>query len=428
MVIDPEERRRQREEKKMIRQRQRARMLRILAAVAVLLIAALVLVVAFGRMDNAPTDPTQPATSATDTPPEETEDSSPPETTLPEAEPTVIHFLAGGDLNVTDRVVASGGDSYDYTRAFLDIAPLLASADLTALNFEGNLCSAPYGASASAPQNLAYALSRVGVDMVQLANSYSIHRGVSGLRTTIENFRAAGLEPVGVFMNQEDYRQRGGYTIFQVQGVKVAVVSFTKGMLNGTALPPGNETMVNVLYTDYDSTYQKVNTQKITSVLRSVAEEAPDITIALLHWGSEYNDTIRSSQNSIANLMLQYGVDAIIGTHPHRVQKMVFDQEKGTFIAYSLGDFFSDANKSGSEYSVLLDLEITKAVDGTTTITGYSYTPIFTVAEEEKPLRVLRIREAMAAYESGYIDRVSEETYNAMAYALQRIEARIHAE
>ena len=48
------------------------------------------------------------------------------------------------------------------------------------------------------------------------------------------------------------------------------------------------------------------------------------------------------------------------------------------------------------------------------------------MAEPEKPLKVLRIREAMKAYEDGYIDRVSQETYDAMAYALERIEARIN--
>jgi hypothetical protein len=38
----------------------------------------------------------------------------------------------------------------------------------------------------------------------------------------------------------------------------------------------------------------------------------------------------------------------------------------------------------------------------------------------------VRIDEAMAAYEAGYMDRVSKETYDAMAYALARIEARVN--
>ena len=75
---------------------------------------------------------------------------------------------------------------------------------------------------------------------------------------------------------------------------------------------------------------------------------------------------------------------------------------------------------------MLLDLEITKDnITGETKITGYSYTPIFTVTQEGMPRKVVRIREAMEAYEAGYIDRVSKQTYDAMAYALTRIEARV---
>jgi len=145
-----------------------------------------------------------------------------------------------------------------------------------------------------------------------------------------------------------------------------------------------------------------------------------------VHWGSEFNNTISESQERIRKLMQEKGVDAIIGTHSHYVQKMQFDPEAGTFVAYSMGDFLGDAQRAGSEYSVILELEITKDnATGETKITGYDYVPIFTVAEEGKPLRVVRIREAMKAYEDGFIDRISKETYDAMAYALERIEARI---
>ena len=58
-------------------------------------------------------------------------------------------------------------------------------------------------------------------------------------------------------------------------------------------------------------------------------------------------------------------------------------------------------------------------------ISGFDYVPIYTIREEGKPLRVVRIHEAMKAYENGYMHAVSEETYNAMEYALGRIEARV---
>ena len=65
----------------------------------------------------------------------------PTEATLPiETQPdTVIHLIAGGDVSVTDKTVATGaaGSGYDYTEVFRDVLPVLSSADVTMLNFEG---------------------------------------------------------------------------------------------------------------------------------------------------------------------------------------------------------------------------------------------------------------------------------------------------
>ena len=106
---------------------------------------------------------------------------------------TVIHLVAAGDVNVTDAIVASGGPEYDYKKTFLDVAHLLAEGDITVVNFEGNLCGAPYGTtSGSAPQSLAQMLERCGVDLMQLANSYSINKGISGLQATIQSVKDAG--------------------------------------------------------------------------------------------------------------------------------------------------------------------------------------------------------------------------------------------
>ncbi len=340
---------------------------------------------------------------------------------------TVIRFAAAGDLNITDRVVASGGVNYDYTRAFLGVVPLLAGADLTAVNFEGNAYGSQYGADSAPPQMLT-ALKTAGVDLLQMANSRTINKGVAGLQSTLQSVRGAGLIPVGAFADSEEYKQSGGYTICDVKGVKVAVVAFTKGM-DGMALPAGSENCVNLLYTDYSSNYRKVDKEGITKLLRAIEKQKPDVTIALLHWGSEYNDTHSDSQEDIRELMTAEGVDAIIGTHPHYVQEMEFDPQNGTFIAYSLGDFFGDATRSGTEYSVVLELEITKDnVAGTTAITGYSYTPIYIAEDSTGALRVLRMEQAIAAYESNHIDRVSQSVYESMLYARDRIANRINPE
>ena len=416
MAIDPEElkkrrdlRQRQREEKQ---KKKRKRILWLAVAGAVLVAVAVLLIVLL-----------RPA------PEKAVAEQNVVENTQPPEDLTVIHFAAAGDLNITDRVVAAGGGSYNFTNAFLDVAHILADADLTAINLEGTLCGAPYGSkSKSAPQQLADALNAAGVDLVQLANSYSISHGISGLSDTINGVRTAGMEPLGVYANQAAFREGKGYTICEVQGIRIAFVAFTKGM-DGMALPAGSENCVNLLYTDYESTYQNVDTQGISAVLDAAQREVPDITIAMLHWGSEFNNTISASQERIVKLMQEKGVDAIIGTHSHYVQQMTLDETTGNFVAYSLGDFFGDADRAGSEYSVILDLEITKNnTTGETKITGYDYTPIFTVSEKGAALKVVRLESAMEAYDDAFLDRVSDGVYEDMLYAIERVRARVSGE
>ena len=179
MAFDQEElqrRRLQREKARAARKAKQRKNLILLAiiAAAVMLVAAVTIVILISaggkKRDNT-------------------------EATRKPGEITTVRLSAAGDLNITDRTVGSGGTELDYTDAFLDVAHLLGEADVTVMNLEGVLTGAPYGDSRSAPQAMMEALSNNGVDLLQLANSYSIHKGVSGLGTTIGNVRGAGMSP-----------------------------------------------------------------------------------------------------------------------------------------------------------------------------------------------------------------------------------------
>ena len=232
MSLDPEELKRKRTQRKAQRQAARRKLVTrlILAGVALLLCGVLILTLSLRGCSRQEDTPTEPVTGESTPAP-----ATDPGETLPPN--TVIHFAAAGDLNVTQRVVASGGAEYDYTETFQDVAFLLADADLATVNLEGNLCGSPYGSNGSAPQSMMTALKKAGVDMIQLANSYSINRGISGLLTTIEGVKQAGMEPVGVFRDQAEFDSKQGLSLFEIKGVRIAVVSFTKGM-DGTTLPP----------------------------------------------------------------------------------------------------------------------------------------------------------------------------------------------
>ena len=430
MANSPEDmdKRRKRREEQLRRRRKQQRRLRLGMAAALVVLGICCCVIYYfiqnapqGQMVQSGAVPaaTEPAAEA---PTEETRSRFDPITT--------VHIRAAGDLNITDSVVDSGlaANGYDYTRAFQDVASTLSSADLTIMNLEGNVCGEPYGtATTSAPNKILNALSAAGVDILQMANSCTINNGLIGLNSTLQAIRAAGIEPVGAYSSTAEFKRSKGYTICDVGGIRIAVVAFTKGV-GGRGLPEGSEGCVNLLYTDYESTYRRVDTAGITKILDNAKAEKPDFIIALVHWGSENNDTISKTQESIITLLKKNGVGLILGTHPHLVQEIAYDQAAGTLVAYSLGDFYGDGSRSGTNYSIILDIEITKDSDKRTTkVTGYSYTPIYTLTGSQSAdgyQRVVRIEQAMQAHDGNFVDKITDDCYKDMVYSLTRIADR----
>ncbi len=433
MAMDSDELKKRRQ----AREEQRKKRLRAKRLMILRLAAAVIILAACGFGIYRLTQTTgQPIQSTLATVPDAVE-TEPPATEAPtvarldqDLPPVTINLVAGGDLNVTDKVIWSGQQAgeFNYTKAFMDVAPILSEADLAFMNFEGNVCGAPYGtATTSAPVQLIEALKLAGVDMLQVANSTSIVNGMLGLTSTLNNIRSVGLETLGAYTTEEEFNRTKGYTIVTINDVKIAFVAFTKGV-GGLGMPAGSENCVNILYEDYYTKYHEIDRDKIESILKAAEAEKPDLTIALLHWGSEYNDTVYETQEDIVYIMQKAGVDVIIGSHPHRVQHVTYDELTGNLVAYSLGDFFGDGKKDGTFYSILLDLQITKDYEtGITRVTDWSYVPIYTLSETEcdGDRRVIRIENAISAYESNFVDKVTASCYDNLKFSLERIQNRI---
>lgn len=424
------ERSQQNKQQRRDRERRQAKARRHKSAAAFLAVTVVVVFVAavliWRGVGNTPASPslsdttpavTQPQTATSTLP------SQPTQPTDPEQAQTQIQLVFGGDLVADEKVLSAGEVSghYDFAPLFMDIAPVFAAANGAALNFEG------ISADSAAHKSLLQAISNVGVDFVQMANSCTVSQGILGLQATLQDIRNAGMIPVGAYGDQQQAQKEQGFTLCDIDGLKVAMVGYTKGF-DGLRLPEGNEWCVNLLYTDYASTYQQVAEDAIKETLKNIRNQNPDLTVAMLHWGSTYNDIISATQKKLETLLLENGVDVIIGTHSHYVQQIKYDPGAGTVVAYSLGDLFSGGEKSGSQYSVLLQLQVTRDnTTGKTSITGCDYVPIYTLTPERdgEPVRVVRIEQAIAMYENSHIHRVNATAYQNLKSALERIRSRV---
>ena len=218
-----EKRREKREAQRKRRQAQARRMRMTLLLAAVVLVACGVAI--YRMTQNSGAESTEASAQVQTVPTtEETKETSPAQ----RSPITTIHIKAAGDLNVTDNVGNAGMavTNYDFSPVFKDVASILSDADLTVRNFEGNVCGEPYGtATTSAPAALLTALRSCGGDLLQVANSCSINNGLNGLTSTLQAIRAAGIEPVGAFSSSAEFRESGGYTMTEAQGVKVGFVA-----------------------------------------------------------------------------------------------------------------------------------------------------------------------------------------------------------
>lgn len=340
---------------------------------------------------------------------------------------------AVGDIFLSPEMLTdarSGNGSYDFRPTFEQVFTVLSDADVTIGNFEGTFAG---GGEGSYPDALAGILAAAGLDILQTANSYSVQHGLSGLQRTRDVILEQGLIPLGTYSSAEE-REDAPVYVREINGIRFAFVAFTKGF-QGMGLPAGSEHCVNLLYSDYTTDYEDINREEILDILEAAQDTKPDFIVAALHWGSENIGGISSSQERITDLLLQNGVDVILGSHSHRLEQvetrqvtMEDDTVKTCVIAYNLGDFcYTEAGKCNT--SVVLDLEFTRNhATGEGEISAVSYVPVSTVDNGESyanRFAVVPTDEAIALYEGNYYLRVSEAAYNAMVKGREGLEEKL---
>ena len=329
-----------------------------------------------------------------------------PESVVPTEPDTTVTIAAVGDIMMYDEQLDAARQddgTYDFTSSFAAVSGSTVSADLTVGNLELNFCGEPYSGKPDfrAPESLAKTLSSIGFDVLQTANTYSIQNGLSGLQSTIRYLDAAGLSHVGTYAAQDDKTSLGGVLLKNVNGVKIAFIAYTKG-LNYLTLPEGEEYAVDVLYTDYASDFNKINTDAIV-------------------------DSVNAAKALQPNLLFENGVDAIIGSHSHIVGPMEQEQvttvdgtEKTCFVAYSLGNFFSsmdDSYAKNCRESVVLNLSFTKnGQTGATQLSGVSYTPVYLMDHGEGAQTRYEILPIRSAINSGLFPDMEQTLTDAIAH------------
>lgn len=288
-----------------------------------------------------------------------------------------LKLLFAGDIMGHDTQIESakkqGNISYDYTSCFSHLEPYICSADIAIGNLEVTLAGPPYKGypAFSSPDELALELKKVGFDIMVHANNHAIDRRKKGLERTLQVLDSIDMIHSGVF---KDAEQRAIHypLIVEKNDIRLALLNYTYGT-NGIKVTAPN--IVNY-----------IDTVQIKKDLQKAATAEPDFTIALMHWGLEYQRTENKSQQEMAKFLFNNGADAIIGSHPHVVQpikilgnkKVRGNSEKlqtGNLVVYSMGNMISNQRKRYTDGGILFEMTLEKT--DSTYITDYSYLPVW---------------------------------------------------
>jgi len=160
----------------------------------------------------------------------------------------------------------------------------------------------------------------------------------------------------------------------------------------------------NGLVADTPNIINYIDTLLIRQDIQKAKLVEPDIIIACIHWGKEYQREENSTQQEIAEFLFDQGVAAIIGSHPHVVQPIRFEEEGDYIIrpvVYSLGNFVSNQRNRYRNGGIIFGLELEKT--DATRITAIDFLPAYV----HKPERDKKFTFELVP--SGITDKMIEE-------------------
>ncbi|MFO7790812.1 MAG: CapA family protein, partial [Bacteroidales bacterium] len=262
-----------------------------------------------------------------------------------------LNLLFAGDIMVHDDQLKSAwypdDSTWNFRVWFKDVEQMLQNADFCIGNLEQPLGVKPYKGypSFGSPVDLAVDLKNAGFDVLLTANNHAFDRGKKGVVKTIDVLDSLDIHHTGTFKSQKD-RTVKVPLVLEKNGIRLAVLNYTYGSNNNA-----DETMLSVMKTD---------------VVKKEIEAAnilhPDKIVAVMHWGNEYKSFPNNVQKQWKDSLLLWGVDYIIGAHPHVLQPMEWDNsaEKESFVAWSLGNFISNMYFKRTDGGALLHLTLSR--------------------------------------------------------------------
>lgn len=261
---------------------------------------------------------------------------------LPKEPPALyITISAAGDVTLGNYFEQGYWGSFRETYAkekdpayfFENVYEIFSEDDMTIVNLEGPLTYAQerregQAYSMSGDPEYVDVLTAGSVEAVGMGNNHRLDYLEKGSSDTV-----AALEGAGISYAYDKYTG-----IYETQGIRIGFIS-----VNEVGQGAGVE-------------------KYIKEGVERLREEGCQLVLASCHWGTEREYYPEDYQKSLGRKCIEWGVDLVIGHHPHVMQGI--EEYQGRYIIYSLGNFCFGANRNPPDKDCLIVQQTFAFVDG----------------------------------------------------------------
>ena len=248
-----------------------------------------------------------------------------------------------GGLSIFDKELKrQGGDLGFVTR---NIRSLLAEDDMTIVNFETTLTTAPVFKKGnefvfSAPPEYIDILTEGSIEAVSFENNHALDHGQAGIDETTANFDQHGIV----------WSSEGRLGVFETKGIRIGMLA----------------------YQTFNNQYPRLFELVPQDIAK--AKMLCDIVMVSYHWGDELDYVPNANQQKLGRLTIDAGADLVVGHHSHRINPI--EEYNGKYIVYSLANFSFAGNNKPSDMSSFVFQMRFQVKDGVTTGQGFRVIPM----------------------------------------------------
>ncbi len=150
-------------------------------------------------------------------------------------------------------------------------------------------------------------LEYAGFDGLIMANNHACDGGKTGIIETLEELDRRGIPHTGLYRSKQEKR----YFTMERNGIKIGILSYAAYYNLKDKFLTGEE---------QDTMLSRPIQNKMNADVQALRKEGAEYIIAYSHSGTEYSHVPAARQERYGAMLVQAGVDYIVGSHPHVLQ------------------------------------------------------------------------------------------------------------